>query len=626
MILAARGERWAALAALLLFIALGLWGARYHWVEQAGTAERDGYVRQAEQLRSGSLPRDPYRPLLYPLAAAALSTLTGDAFAAARLISNLAAAALAWLAFAFGRRLAGAAAGGWAMALVAVNPNLWILGQHTTTDMLFAALGAAALLAGMVYLESPAPAPAVAAGLAFGLAAFTRSNAVFLVPPLLAAWWLARPPAGAAGRGLNAAGLGIDTTGRGLHAAGPGPASGAAAARPRARRASHLAAAAAASLTGLLPHWALRQAVFGNPFHDENWKNLAWKIHGYPDWSYLDRAPYHGLGELLRTDAAAVVRAGWAELVRFAEAGLPQLLGTWAHVLLFLAGAAYVLWRPRGSARSARSAGWLLASGALFVTATAFTFFTWGRLLLLLLPPAGAFSGVLPGSPAPPAPGPSRPIPGKGSANLPVDAGRQARLHRLRRLRRAAWTAVGLAAVLGLAVKTFAYRLPAFIADHPYAEVAALRRLDAVLPGGGAVAGSSPFLGRYLRHRYVDLPDAFGAEIRDPRLYYARLAGLVRREKVSFLVIGAIDLRDRPRALLGPAPPVGWLQPWLQSIPAPTQGTSVAVWRVIPAARGADVEDGVKGADAAGGLQKPAARAAEKSNHSAPPDARPGGA
>jgi hypothetical protein len=612
MILAARGERWAALAALLLFIALGLWGARYHWVEQAGTAERDGYVRQAEQLRAGSLPRDPYRPLLYPLAAAALATLTGDAFAAARLISNLAAAALAWLAFACGRRLAGAAAGGWAMALVAVNPNLWILGQHATTDMLFAALGAAALLAGMMYLESPALAPAVAAGLAFGLAAFTRSNAVFLVPPLLAAWWLARPPADAAGRGPNPA--------------GPGPVSDASAARPRARRASHLAAAAAASLTGLLPHWALREAAFGNPFHDENWKNLAWKIHGYPDWSYLDRVPYRGLGELLRTDAAAVVRAGWEELVRFAAAGLPQLLGTWAHVLLFLAGAAYALWHPRSSARSVRSAWWLLASGALFITATAFTFFTWGRLLLLLLPPAGAFSGVLPASPAPPAPGAPRPVPGDGAANLSVDTGRQVRL---RRLRRAACTAVGLAAVLGLAVKTFAYRLPAFIADHPYAEVAALRRLDATLPAGGALAGSSPFLGRYLRHRYVDLPDAFGAEIRDPRLYYARLAGLVRREKVSFLVIGAIDLRDRPCALLGPAPPVGWLQPWLQSIPARTQSPGIAVWRVIPAANGADVGDGVKGAnaaDAAGGLQKPAARAAEKFNHSAPPDARSGGA
>jgi|HubBroStandDraft_3_1064219.scaffolds.fasta_scaffold05665_3 hypothetical protein len=560
-----RSERLAALAAFLLFLALALWGARYHWVEQAGTAERDGYVRQAEQLRAGELPRDPYRPLLYPLATAAVSVATRDPFTAARLISNLAAATLAWLAFAFGKRLAGPAAGGWAMALAAVNPNLWILGQHVTTDMLFAALGAAAMLAGLTYLDRPGPAPALAAGLALGLAAFTRSNALFLAPPLLGAWWAARPS--------------------------------------RGRRAAHLAGGAALSLAVLLPHWALRRAAFGDPFHDENWKNLAWKLHGYPDWSYLDRVPYHGLGELLRADAAAVLRGGWSELVRFAEAGLPQLLGTWPHVLLFLAGAAWALRRPAParpvgrppdsalrvpahlaggaaaapnaaspasapSAGSPRAAAWLLASCAFFIAAVAFTFFTWGRLLLLVLAPAAAFSGVLPGLAARGGPA----------------------------LRRRAWTALGLAAVLLLAVKTFAFRLPAAIREHPYAEIAALRRLDAELPGS-ALAGTSPFLGRYLRHRYVDLPDAFGAEIRDPRLYYRQLANLVQREKIAFLVIGAIDLRARPRALLGPAPPVDWLRPASegQALQAPLAGAKsprIAVWRVITTADAAELANG----------------------------------
>ena len=132
----------AALAALLLFCGLAVFGALFHWVEEAGTAERDGYVAQAEQILRGELPRDPYRPLLYPLLVAGTAKLGVPPFAAARLLSNLAAAALAWLAWAFGRRLAGPTAGAWAFALAAVNPNLWILGQHASTDMLFAALAA----------------------------------------------------------------------------------------------------------------------------------------------------------------------------------------------------------------------------------------------------------------------------------------------------------------------------------------------------------------------------------------------------------------------------------------------------------------------------------------------------
>ena len=46
---------------------------------------------------------------------------------------------------------------------------------------------------------------------------------------------------------------------------------------------------------------------------------------------------------------------------------------------------------------------------------------------------------------------------------------------------------LGAAAVLLLAAKTFAYRLPAFAANHPYVEVEVLRRLDRELPTGAAL-------------------------------------------------------------------------------------------------------------------------------------------
>ncbi|HEX2253784.1 MAG TPA: hypothetical protein VHQ65_11005, partial [Thermoanaerobaculia bacterium] len=172
-------------ATLALFAGLALFGARWHWVEEAGSAERDGYVAQAEEILAGRLPRDPFRPALYPLLVAGLSLLGPAPFSAARLLANAAAAALALAAFAFGRRLVapvtgprGAAAAGWlAFAATAVNPNLWILGQHVTTDMPFAALAAGALLAALAYLERPGRGAALAAGACLGLAAFTRANA-----------------------------------------------------------------------------------------------------------------------------------------------------------------------------------------------------------------------------------------------------------------------------------------------------------------------------------------------------------------------------------------------------------------------------------------------------------------
>jgi hypothetical protein len=536
---AAAERRLALAAAIVLFASLALFGHRFHWVEEAGSAERDGYVAQAEEILAGRLPRDPFRPPLYPLLTAGLALLVGDPFTAARLISNLSAAALAWLAWATGRRLAGPAAGpaagAWAFALAAANPNLWTVGQHVTTDMPFAALAAGAILAGLRYLESPRAATAVAAGATLGLAAFVRSNAVFLLPALLAAWWLASPRPSPAGEPLGGA--------------------------PR-RRLGHLAAAGAAFAAALLPHWALRYAAFGDPFYDENWKNLAWKLHGFPDWSYLDRVPYSGAAEVILGDPAAVLRGGFAELARFVSGGAAQLLGTWLHVALFAGGAAWAL------RRRPRAAGWLLFAMASFVAAVAFSFFTWGRLLLGLLPAACAL------------------------AFAPWNAAFVGRLG-LQRVRVAVAVA-GAALVLLLAVKTFAFRLPAFVERHPYAEVAALRRLAADLPPGARLAGTSPFLGRYLpgngRERYLYVPDAFGPEAAEPGLYFGKLHDLLAGSRAAFLVAGEVDLRDRPRSLLGAEPPV----PWLQATDPPPRiapdrivadriaADRIVIWRIDP--------------------------------------------
>ena len=375
------------------------------------------------------------------------------------------------------------------------------------------------------------------------------------MPALLVAWLLAAAPAAASPAPAaspaapEAPAIGAPATGR------------RASRRPRL---GHLALAAGAAVLVLLPHWALRYAQFGNPFYDENWKNLALKLYGWPDWSYLERVPFRSLAAVVAHDPAAVLRGGMAELWRFATAGAAQLFGTWVHVLLIAAGALWAV-APRGTRRLGppREAGyleevreplWLLFALLTFLTATAFAFFTWGRLLLLLLPGAYALA-FAPWAEAP-------------DADSAAGTFGQSRRRRL-------LTAIGAAMMLLLAVKTFAYRLPAFPARHPYVEVELLRRLDAELPAGAALGGSSPFLGRYLRHRYVALPDAFGPETVRPELYYARLRPLLRQAGVAYLVIGQLDLRSRPRQLLGPGAPVPWL------VPAGAE-RGVAVWRVMP--------------------------------------------
>jgi hypothetical protein len=499
-----------ALATLLLFAALAAFGSRWHWVEEAGSAERDGYVAQAEEILAGELPSDPYRPAFYPLATAALARCGVSPFTAARLLSEAAAALLAALAFLFARRLAGTPAGWLAFVATAVNPNLWILGQHVTTDVPFAALAAATLAAAFAYLEHPGWRPALATGVALGLAAFTRANAVFLLPALAVAWWLA-PPAG--------------------------------------RRLRHLAAAIATAFALFVPHLVLRAAVFGHPLHDENWKNLAFKLHGFPDWSYLDRVPYDGLLDVVLSDPGAVVAGFLSELWRFlAGGGLSQLVGTPLHALLLVAGAALALAAPA----TRRRAAWLLFAAATFLAAVAATFFAWGRLLLCLLPIANALAFA--------------------------PWGREVR-QGLRGGPRGRWigpafAAVAVAAVSLLAVKTAVFRLPEFVAHHPYAEVEVLCGLASKTPPGTVLAGTSPFLGRYLDRPYVYLEDAFGGEVDEPERWYAATRERLAAEGAAYLVVGAVDLRDRPPALMAPEPPVVWLE-------AAGGDDRVRVWRVV---------------------------------------------
>ncbi len=492
------GRRRADLAAVLLALALALFGARYHWVEESGGEERDGFVAQAEALLGGEIPYDPYRPLLYPLLVAALASLGIAPFTAARLLSNLAAALLARSAYALGARLdpaeppgdGGSATGAWAMALTAVNPNLWILGQHASTDMSFAAVAAWLLVALVDHARAPGRRSALALGGLYGTAAFLRVNAAFLLPGLLLGFVLAGAP--------------------------------------WRRRAAELGLAASLAVLVLAPHFWLRSTRFGDALHDENWKNLAWKLYGEGDWSYFERVPFDSLSAVVAHDPAQLIRSGFAELLRFADSGPGQILGSALYATLVLAGLAALLVVARS-----RAAGLLAASVAAFLLALALLFFTWGRFLLFAIPVGAAFAAA-----------------GVAVVRSRFGAGRSA--GRLA-------SAVLAAAVALLSVKTALVKVPAFVRRHPVAEIAALRGVAAATPGT-ALAGTAPFLGRYLPGPYLDIPDAFGRERAEPGRYFERIERLLRERGVRFLVVSELELAARPRALLGPRSPAPWLR------------------------------------------------------------------
>jgi hypothetical protein len=138
-----------------------------------------------------------------------------------------------------------------------------------------------------------------------------------------------------------------------------------------------------------------------------------------------------------------------------------------------------------------------------------------------------------------------------------------------------------------LVVKTALFRLPAFVAEHPYGEVAALRELAARTPPGSVLAGTSPFLGRYLDDpsRYLYVPDAFGAEVDHPDLYYRKLRRLLADAGAAYLVVGPVDLRDRPEGLVLTLPPVPWLAPASQAPASQARASQlpfpVRTWRVV---------------------------------------------
>ena len=200
-----------ALPRVLPWAILIAFAAGVGWIAFAGhtvgdySAESDfygGYAEGARLVQRGVL--DPQRYIvvgpIYESALALWGRLSGDLFLGAELISLVSAIATLGLWFAMVRRLAGAAAGAWTLAVLATNPSFARYAYTASTDMLALFLQSASLFA--MLAARGALAPWVAGALA-GLATLTRYSGIYL---LAGTWFVSGMPSATrpAGRAAGA--------------------------------------------------------------------------------------------------------------------------------------------------------------------------------------------------------------------------------------------------------------------------------------------------------------------------------------------------------------------------------------------------------------------------------------
>ncbi len=311
----------------------------------------DQYAERARQLLDGVWVGDPFHPFLYPQLTALATLVVGDAFAAARVVSSLAAGLLLYASGRFAHAVHGAGFG-WVAALLAANGAIVVLGVEAGADMTAAALA----VTGLWRLAAPPPAArAFAAGVWLGLAVATRLNLAVLLP------------------------------GFAVVVAATGGA-------PWLQRARRCAVLAAGAVIGYLPNLVPSVILFGTPLPGDSWRNLAWKLSPNADPSAVARPPYTGLAELLHVDGERLVLRSADDFRELWLHGLGRCLAGGSApapvTLLFtllLASAFVVL-----ALRRPRVACWSLALLLALTGSIAATFFPQNRLLLPIAPVAAA--------------------------------------------------------------------------------------------------------------------------------------------------------------------------------------------------------------------------------------------
>lgn len=458
---------------VVYLIFLVVFGVRYHVLESLGP-EFDDYTGKADELRAGTLPRDPYRPLLYPLLTAAAGEIFNDTFAGGRFVSTLCACLFVMFTWMTGRRVFGEPAASIAVLLLMLNFHVATFGMSVSTDMTFAALLSALIYFSLMAAGRPGGGLALIVGFLFAAAFFTRYSAAFILPVPVVAIMINR---------------GNRNTDRGLKLA---------------------ALFLISALIILVPHFVLNTKVFGSPLYNENWKNLAFKLYGNKDWDYFGRIQFNGLYDVIRSDPSRWLRSSASEFARSFSSTLYYLGGKGAAGFLFIAlGLAGLAAMIR---RMDRYRFIMLLTILLLAAGGALTFFSGVRFLLPVL---GLYYLAI--------------------AELAAGRGR---LARLRRCSAAPIVSLSLLIALVIAtIHTGIRHLDYFIQDHRVEELEAAKMLEHEHGDGIVVLGTFPLMQRHVSYRYLQLELPAGGERMSSGSYVDRMLEQVRMEKADFVII-----------------------------------------------------------------------------------------
>jgi 4-amino-4-deoxy-L-arabinose transferase-like glycosyltransferase len=511
---ASKLDVFACLIIVIFLIFMAWFGAEFHYVEFCYSAEYDSYVEKADQLRQGILPADHYHGLFYPLLAAAMGMLLGDTFAGARSVSTLAAGGLLSLTYLLGARCFDRKVALLATLALALNSLVVTCGLETATDTLFASLGVACLLLSMKLLEHPNTRTIIGLGVCFSLAYFTSYPAVAILPCLFLALWLCPFPSNRR-RLLGALTLAITI------------------------------------MVCLLPHFALNTYMFGGPFNTRTVDSLSIKLREHAGVAFVYNPDVTSMTNLMMTQPALVCMSFFQSVREWIVDGL---IGWIAGNSLFLASALFTVALLGGVVASLMRADRRVSLLLLYMA----TYFIMMCVFLVTVP--RHFFPILPLCMLIAVRFMTEELPNEVYL-----------LKGIRVTPRILALVVFLALLPVGAFQAISDTLP----RHPYQELAAAKRLEIDAGKNIVVAGTFPFLQRYVGYRYHELKSDFGNKGPQEAMdYFRKLRLTLKENKADYIIVGSPSLGSRPTELLTGQGLPDYLQPELLK-------RDLAVYRVL---------------------------------------------
>lgn len=484
---------YLAFALTVLFAIFILWfGWEFHTVESVPSPEDDDYVERAILLRDGLIPEDPHRPLLYPLLSAGAGAVLGDTFKGARLVSQISAAIFALMAYLLGRLCFDKRVGLFALGSVLLNFFVLKSGVFAASDMLFSAWAMLALFWAIRVSQRNQYSYIIILALFFSLAYFTRYTAIALAVPIAVALAIAPPV------------------------------------RQKQIIFRYIVFGAAV-LVFLLPHFYLTIHVFGDPFYNENWRNLAFKLYGNGDWSYYKagRMPFDGLASVIGHNPGHFIWSALEDLAHSLTIGLAKLTGNGnglvgtPYAVLFFVGLYMILRFPNRKTVIISSfiVTYFLMVNVFYVAQQ--------RIMLPILPLCYAIVGYCFWRVS------VYQVPKPLSINMK-------------------WLiATAISMILFVQGVLLVKRLDAFIRQHPTAEVTAARALVTKHGTGLSILSTFKHLCNHVEgSSCFYLEEEYGIFREDKALYYKKINAVIKETRAEYLIVGRATLRSRPEDLL----------------------------------------------------------------------------